>query len=167
MTLATVTAGAAPSARIVLLKHFDVRGFVFYTNYDSRKGCELVENPRATLVFYWAMQRRQVCILGTTTKVGCDESRTYFDRRPRGSQLGAWVSDQSCVISNRQILDRKLRQAEAEFSGKPVSLPPNWGGFRVVPTQIEFWQHRANRLHDRLRYTHREDGTWLIERLAP
>ena len=167
MTLATATAGATPSARIVLLKHLDARGFVFYTNYDSRKGSELAENPRAALVFHWAMQRRQVRISGATIKVSRDESRAYFHSRPRGSQLGAWASNQSRVIPDRQMLDGKLGQADAEYAGKPVPLPPNWGGFRVVPKQIEFWQHRASRLHDRLRYTAWEGGIWLIERLAP
>lgn len=166
MTLATATRDGVPSARIVLLRGFDERGFVFFTNYESQKGRELAENPRAALVFYWPTLGRQVRITGEVTRVSREESEAYFHTRPRGSQLSAWASEQSAVIPDRATLEERLREIEQRFPGE-VPLPPFWGGYRVSPTTIEFWQGRTNRLHDRLRYTRQPDGTWRIERLSP
>jgi pyridoxamine 5'-phosphate oxidase len=167
MTLATATRDGKPSARIVLLKGFDERGFVFYTNYESRKGRELEENPHASLVFYWGELDRQVCTTGQVSRVSREESETYFHSRPEDSQLGAWASQQSEVISGRRVLEDRFRQLAADYQKKPIPLPPYWGGFRVAPDVIEFWQGRPSRLHDRLRYTLQSDHRWLIERLAP
>lgn len=167
MTLATATSAGKPSARMVLLKGFDERGFVFYTNYESQKGRELAENPHAALVFYWAELSRQVRITGSVSKVSVEESESYFKSRPLDSRLGAWASMQSEVISNRAVLEARMRELEAEYQGKDVPLPPYWGGLRLVPDAIEFWQNRASRLHDRLRYTRQQDRGWLIERLSP
>lgn len=166
MTLATADASGAPDARIVLLKGFDAAGFTFFTNYDSRKGRELAANPRACLVFYWQALERQVRIEGAVEKVSRAESEEYFHSRPVGSQLGAWVSEQSEVIASREALDRRGAELRAKFGAGPVPLPPQWGGFRVVPAAIEFWQGRPSRLHDRLRYTRQVNG-WEIVRLAP
>lgn len=168
MTLATATRDGKPSARIVLLKGFDQRGFVFFTNYESGKGRELDENPKAALVFYWMQLERQARIAGRVEKSSREESTIYFHSRPRGSQLGAWVSHQSEVIDARRILDARLAEMTERFAGSEViELPPHWGGYRVVPETIEFWQGRADRLHDRFRYTREKEGLWRLERLAP
>lgn len=167
MTLATATREGKPSARIVLLKKLDNSGLVFFTNYESRKGKELSENPEAALIFHWAEVERQVRIAGTVSRVSREESEAYFHTRPAGSQIGAWASRQSEVIPNRSILVKNAERFEIEFRGKEIPLPPDWGGFRVRPTEIEFWQGRANRLHDRFRYSLRKNGIWNIERLSP
>lgn len=166
MVLATATADGAPSARVVLLKGFDQRGFVFFTDYRSRKGDELDANPRAALVLYWSELERQVRITGAVTRTSAEESETYFRSRPIGSRLGAWVSHQSHPIPSREVLEAGLREAERRFGGGDVPLPPHWGGYRLNPEIIEFWQGRENRLHDRIRYQRDGDG-WKIERLAP
>ncbi|MEO6192427.1 MAG: pyridoxamine 5'-phosphate oxidase [Thermoanaerobaculia bacterium] len=166
MTLATADREGRPSARVVLLKGVDERGFVFYTHYDSQKGRELLENPRAALVFYWPMQDRQVRVAGTVEKTSRAESEAYFASRPLGSRVGAWASPQSRRISGREELERKVREAGERF-GENVPLPPEWGGFRVHPETIEFWQGRPSRLHDRLCYSLDGEGHWRIERLAP
>jgi pyridoxamine 5'-phosphate oxidase len=166
MTLATASADGAPSARMVLLKGADADAFVFYTGFGSRKADELEENPRAALVFYWRPLGRQVRVEGTVERVSEAESAAYFATRPRGSQLAAWASEQSRPLANREALEDRFAELERAFEGEEVPLPPHWGGFRLRPEAIEFWQHRENRLHDRLRYR-REDGGWTIERLAP
>lgn len=168
MTLATTGADGRPSARTVLLKGLDGRGFVFYTNYESRKGRELANIPRATLVFPWLALERQVVVEGTSVRVSREESEAYFHSRPRASQLGAWVSQQSSVIIGRSALEDSLKALEQKYAGKEVPLPPHWGGYRVVPDTVEFWQGRRSRLHDRLRYR-RDPKTneWIVERLAP
>lgn len=166
MVLATTTGTGQPSARTVLLKGVDPRGFIFFTNYDSRKGQELAGNSNAALVFYWPELERQVCVAGAVTKLPVDESETYFQSRPRGSQLGAWASNQSTVVESRKVLDEKWREVAARFPLQ-VPRPPNWGGFVLSPTRLEFWQGRASRLHDRFCYTKLDDGTWQIERLSP
>ena len=166
MTLATATPTGAPSARLVLLKGFDERGFVFFTDYRSRKGQELEENPQAALVFYWEELERQVRITGVVERTTAEESEAYFRSRPLGSRLGAWVSHQSLVIPSRAQLEQRLKEVEARFPDGNVPLPPHWGGYRVRPEVIEFWQGRESRLHDRLRYT-RAAGRWRIERLSP
>ncbi|HTG35503.1 MAG TPA: pyridoxamine 5'-phosphate oxidase [Thermoanaerobaculia bacterium] len=166
MTLATADREGRPSARVVLLKGVDERGFVFYTHYDSHKGRELRENPRAALVFYWPLQDRQVRVEGTVEKTSRAESEAYFASRPLGSRVGAWASPQSRRISSREELERKVREAGERF-GEEVPLPPEWGGFRVHPETIEFWQGRPSRLHDRLCYSRDSEGHWRIERLAP
>jgi pyridoxamine 5'-phosphate oxidase len=166
MTLATATKAGEPSARIVLLKDFDQDGFVFYTNYDSRKGIELTENPQACLLIYWSPLWRQVRIEGAVEKVSTAESDQYFHSRPLGSKIGAWASNQSSVIESRDALDKQFEEFGFKF-GDNVPRPPHWGGYRVRPKVIEFWQGQDNRLHDRLRYTLQENGDWLIERLAP
>ncbi len=166
MTLATATRFGSPSARIVLLKSFDERGFVFYTNYNSRKGIELEENARACLLFYWTALWRQVRIEGTVERVSEAESDEYFYSRPLGSKIGAWASDQGKAIGNRAALEKRFEEFSLKF-GDNVPRPPHWGGYRVTPSLIEFWQGQENRLHDRLRYTLRDDGVWVIERLAP
>lgn len=167
MTLATATEDGLPSARMVLLKNFDERGFVFYTNYKSRKGQELARNSQVALVFWWAELERQVRIEGRALKVSDQESDEYFHSRPLSSRLGAWASDQSQVISDREVLELELQQLKTEYENKDVPRPPHWGGFRVTPTVIEFWQGRPSRLHDRLNYRRVDDHTWLIERLSP
>ncbi|HEY4564652.1 MAG TPA: pyridoxamine 5'-phosphate oxidase [Thermoanaerobaculia bacterium] len=166
MTLATADREGRPSARVVLLKGLDERGLVFYTNYDSRKGQELAENPRAALVFYWAGLDRQVRIEGTVERTSREESESYFISRPLGSRLGAWASPQSRPIAGRGELERRLREAEERF-GEAVPLPESWGGYRVRPETVEFWQGRPSRLHDRLCYSLQPGGGWRIERLAP
>jgi pyridoxamine 5'-phosphate oxidase len=166
MTLATATAGGVPSARVVLLKGFDQRGFVFFTDYRSRKGRELAENPRAALVFYWGELERQVRITGSVSRTSREESESYFRTRPAGSRMGAWTSQQSRVIPSRSFLEDGLRAIEAKYQAGDVPLPPYWGGYRLLPDAIEFWQGRENRLHDRICYL-REAGGWKIERLSP
>ena len=167
MTVATATPDGQPSARMVLLKGYDARGFVFYTNYESRKGQELAANPSVALVFYWPELHRQVRVTGRATRVGAEESDAYFRSRALGSRIGAWASPQSRVVDGRQELDRRFAELMEQYQDGEAPRPLYWGGVRVVPQVIEFWQGRANRLHDRLRYTLDRDGTWRVERLAP
>ena len=167
MTLATASKDGKPSARIVLLKGFDKRGFVFYTNYESRKGQKLAENPWAALVFLWVELQRQVRIEGRVKKCSAEDSDLYFQSRPLGSRLGACVSQQSQVISSREVLESRLQELIAENANGDIARPPYWGGYRLSPTSIEFWQGRPSRLHDRLRYSLLDNGSWLIERLSP
>jgi len=166
MTLSTATAEGVVSARVVLLRDFDHRGFVFFTNYQSRKGRELAAHPRAALTFFWFSHNRQVRIEGTVEQVSIKESEEYFQSRPRGSQLGAWASPQSDEIPDRNTLDESMAEVERRFKNMPVPCPPFWGGYRVKPERIEFWQGRENRLHDRILYTLHQ-GVWKISRLAP
>lgn len=167
MTLATASPDGRPSARTVLLKGLDGRGFVFYSNYESRKGRELALNARVALVFPWIALERQVLIEGTVTTVAREESAAYFHSRPRASQLGAWVAQQSSVIPGRATLEEAMKALEKKHAGAEIPLPPNWGGYRVAPETIEFWQGRRSRLHDRLRYRRDKEGGWLVERLSP
>lgn len=166
MTLATVAANGRPSARIVLLKGYDEHGFVFYTNYESRKGVELQANPVACLLFFWKELERQVRIEGPCIRVSAEESDEYFFSRPEGSRIGAWASPQSQVISSRDVLDQNIISLENRFQGREVPRPPHWGGYRVKPELMEFWQGRPSRLHDRILYTRAAAG-WTINRLAP
>jgi pyridoxamine 5'-phosphate oxidase len=167
MTLATATAGGVPSARVVLLKSFDEKGFVFFTNYASDKGRELTENPLAALVFYWPAMERQVRVTGRVTGVSREQSEAYFRTRPRGSQLGAAVAQQSERVESREALEQRLAELDRQYAAGDVPMPATWGGYCVAPQTIEFWQGRANRLHDRIRFTRQADGVWKIERLAP
>jgi len=167
MTLATAGNDGQPSARIVLLKEAGEDNFVFYTNYRSRKGRELAANPRAALVFYWPELGRQVRITGRVKKTTNAEAERYFHTRPRGAQLGAWASRQSSIIADRETLERRVQKLKSKYSGKTIPLPPAWGGYRLYPDSIEFWQGRLNRLHDRLRYTKETHSRWKIERLSP
>lgn len=167
MTIATATANGRPSARIVLLKDYDERGFVFYTNYDSNKGQQLLENPWGAIVFWWAQLERQVRIEGSVEQVSAEEADAYFESRPKGSQLGAWASNQSQVIASREVLEQSLQQLQEKYENQQVPRPPHWGGFRVIPTEIEFWQGRPSRLHDRLIYHRGDDGSWTMQRLSP
>ena len=167
MTVATVTKSGKPRARIVLLKNFDERGFVFYTNYHSHKGQELADNPQAAIAFWWAELERQVRIEGRVLKVSDRESDEYFHSRPFNSRLGAWASEQSQVIESREVLEQRLQDLKTKYENQDIPRPPHWGGFRVIPTAIEFWQGRPSRLHDRLLYSLLDDGSWQIERLSP
>ncbi len=167
MIVATAERSGRPSARTVLLKDFDDRGFVFFTNYESRKGAELAGNPYASLVFPWFPMQRQVIVAGTVERVTRAETEEYFASRPRGSQLGAWASPQSRVVPDRAAVEAGLAAAVERFGDGPVPPPPHWGGLRVVPETVEFWQGRSNRLHDRLRFRRTGDGRWVVERLAP
>jgi pyridoxamine 5'-phosphate oxidase len=167
MILATASAQGRPSARTVLLKGVDARGFVFYTNYESRKGTELAANPRATLLFPWHPLERLVIVEGAVSPVSREDSEAYFVTRPRGSQIAAWASPQSRPLGGRAELEEAMQSAEARFSGAAVPVPPFWGGFRVMPDAVEFWQGRPNRLHDRLCYRRESAGTWIVHRLAP
>ncbi|MFF9865288.1 pyridoxamine 5'-phosphate oxidase [Streptomyces sp. NPDC013953] len=167
MVVSTASPDGRPSSRTVLLKHYDERGFVFFTNYGSRKGMELETNPYVSLLFPWHPVARQVIVTGLAERVGRDETAAYFRTRPHGSQLGAWASEQSSVIASRAELLARYEELAARYpEGEQVPVPPHWGGFRVVPETVEFWQGHENRLHDRLRYTG-EGGTWRIERLSP
>lgn len=168
MIVSTADAAGRPSSRTVLLKHFDESGFVFYTNYESRKGRDLAENPHVSLLFPWHPVARQVIVTGTARRTGRDETAAYFRTRPHGSQLGAWASGQSTVIASREELDSAYAGLAARYPEQErVPVPPHWGGFRVVPETVEFWQGRENRLHDRLRYVAVPGGGWRVERLAP
>jgi pyridoxamine 5'-phosphate oxidase len=166
-TLATADKEGRPSARVVLLKGIDARGFIFFTNYDSRKGKELAENPHASLVFYWPDLERQVCVAGTVARIPREESETYFKTRPKGSRLAAWASRQSDIVSDRAALERQWRELQARYPGEDIPLPPFWGGYVLAPERIEFWQGRPSRLHDRFRYQRGGDNTWQVDRLAP
>ncbi len=167
MSLATVGRDGRPSVRTVLLKQCDGRGFVFYTNYESRKARELADSGRGSLLFPWIALERQVLAEGTVARVSREEADAYFHSRPRASQLAAWASPQSTVIAGRAVLDESFRVVEKKYEGREVPLPPHWGGFRLVPESVEFWQGRRSRLHDRLRYRREPGGDWVIERLAP
>lgn len=167
MTLATASSDGLPAARIVLLKGYDDAGFVFFTNYQSFKGQQLEENPRACLVFFWKELERQVRITGLIEKVSAEESDLYFSSRPESSRIGAWASPQSQVIEDRSILEKNEAELTKAFAGKPIPRPLHWGGYRVKPVNIEFWQGRPSRLHDRIQYSLGDNGHWIIERLAP
>lgn len=167
MTLATASKDGKPSARMVLLKQVDDQGFVFYTNYLSSKARELEENPRAALVFYWTQLDRQVRVEGRIARVSPAESDEYFKTRPRESQLGAAASPQSEVIESREVLEQNWRELDERYRDRPVERPKHWGGYRLEPDRIEFWQNRTGRLHDRILYERQGDGTWIIKRLAP
>ncbi len=166
MALATATPDGLPSVRYVLLKAYDERGFVFYTNYESRKARELEENPRATLLFHWAILQRQIRLEGRVSRVTKEESEAYFHSRARGSQVGAWASAQSEALSDRETLERRVKEYQEKFRGQEVPLPPFWGGYRLAPVSIEFWQGRANRLHDRIKFIREGEG-WNRVRLYP
>jgi pyridoxamine 5'-phosphate oxidase len=166
MTLATADKAGKPSTRTVLLKNVDERGFIFFTNYDSRKGRELVENPNAALTFFWPDLERQVCVAGAVTRLPVAESEAYFKSRPRCSRLAGWASNQSQPVPDRATLEAHWRELEKKFA-TDIPLPPNWGGFILKPERIEFWQGRPSRLHDRFSYSRQADGSWKIERLAP
>ncbi len=166
IALATADKQGRPSVRTVLLKGADARGFIFFTNYESRKGRELIENPHAALVLHWADLERQVCVTGTVAKLPRAEAEAYFQSRPRDSRLAAWVSKQSAAVSGREFLEREMAAVAAKFPNE-VPMPDYWGGFVLAPREIEFWQGRPGRLHDRLRYVRQEDGGWKIERLSP
>ena len=167
MTLATASPDGHPSARIVLLKGFDERGFVFFSNYESTKGRELASNPRAALVFYWFELERQVRITGEVDRVAERESDEYFASRPVGSRVSTWASRQSEVIGDRSALEQAAAEVKSRYPAGDIPRPPHWGGYRLVPNEVEFWQGRADRLHDRLRYRRTGDGDWLLERLSP
>ena len=167
MTISTIGLDGFPKSRVVLLKKYTYEGFIFYTNYKSEKGKAIEANPNVCLSFFWASAERQIIIKGKAEKIAENLSDGYFESRPRGSQLGALVSNQSEVIESRDYLESKLKSIEKELDGKPVERPKHWGGYIVKPTEIEFWQGRPNRLHDRIRYQLQEDYNWKIERLSP
>jgi pyridoxamine 5'-phosphate oxidase len=167
MSLATVAADGKPSVRTVLLKGIDARGFVFYTNYDSRKGRELAANAHAALVFYWPELERQVCISGIVSKLPREESERYFHSRPKGSQIAAVASPQSSAVPDRASLEKTFHDLASKFSSTAIPMPENWGGYALSPERIEFWQGRASRLHDRFCYSRTADGSWEMQRLAP
>ena len=167
MSLSTVSAAGFPGSRIVLLKGYDDNGFVWFTNYESRKGQDLAENPRASLLFFWKELERQVRIEGFCERVSSEESDAYFNSRPEGSRIGAWASPQSRPIESREILDLNLAAISEKFSDTPIYRPPQWGGYRLKPVAMEFWQGRPSRLHDRIRYDRSDDQGWKITRLAP
>jgi pyridoxamine 5'-phosphate oxidase len=167
MTLATVDKDIIPSARIVLLKGFDEKGFVFFTNYNSQKGNDLAQNNRACLVFFWKELERQIRITGIAEKISIEENIAYFNSRPDGSKIGAWASPQSLVVAGKAWLKETFDYYRERFKHGEIPKPPNWGGYRVKPFKIEFWQGRPNRLHDRIQYSIKEDGSWKFERLAP
>ncbi|NEO29153.1 MAG: pyridoxamine 5'-phosphate oxidase [Symploca sp. SIO3C6] len=168
MSLATASATAKPSQRIVLLKYFDHQGFVFFTNYESKKARQIEENPQVSLLFFWIALERQVQISGNAAKISTAESLKYFTTRPRGSQIGAWCSQQSTIISSRKILELKFDEIKRKFNNQEIPLPSAWGGYRVVPDSFEFWQGRPNRLHDRFLYSRLDvESAWKIQRLAP
>ena len=167
MTLATATKSGLPSARIVLLKGFSNEGFVFYTNYQSHKGKEMLENPNAALVFFWKELERQVRIDGDVTKVSAEESDAYYNSRPAGSRIGAWASPQSEPIKGREVIEEKVREFEEKFNGGLIERPPHWGGYVVQPVKVEFWQGRSSRLHDRIQYVKQANEGWKIQRVAP
>lgn len=167
VAISTVDMQNRPSSRTVLLKYFDERGFVFFTNFESKKAEHIEANPHVAMLFFWSDAARQVKIRGTAEKIPTSETLKYFVSRPRGSQIGAWVSAQSSVISSRSLLEAEFKKLKEKFKNKEVPLPSFWGGYRVIPYEVEFWQGRRNRLHDRFQYTRQEDGSWEIERLAP
>lgn len=168
MVIASVNSTGFPSARVVLLKGYDEKGFIFYTNYDSQKGQELIENPKGALVFNWLELQRQIRIEGTVEKITPEESSDYFQKRPKKSQIGAWASPQSHIIKDRMVLEQNVLDLEAQYANaEQLPRPEHWGGFRVIPHRVEFWQGRSSRLHDRLNYTKTDSGSWKIVRLAP
>ena len=167
MSLATVDETGAPSARMVLLKDCDDRGFVFFTNYESKKSLDLTQNPKAAVTFWWPRIRKQVRVAGTVERVSKQESDAYFETRPRDSQLGAWASQQSRPIPNRAFLEDRFRELERKYQDRTVPRPPHWGGYRIVPVRIEFWVEQPHRMHDRLVYFRQNDSNWRTERLAP
>jgi len=167
MTISTIGLDGYPKSRVVLLKKYTHEGFIFYTNYNSEKGKAILENPNVCLSFFWHSAERQIIIKGKAEKIPKNLSDGYFESRPRGSQLGALVSNQSEVVANREVLETKLKALELKFEGQPIERPEHWGGFLVRPVELEFWQGRPNRLHDRIRYQLQEDYNWKIERLAP
>ncbi len=167
VSISTVDDQNRPSSRTVLLKYFDEDGFVFFTNYDSKKAIHINANPNVALLFFWSDAARQVKIRGKAERIPATETLKYFMSRPRGSQIGAWVSAQSSVITSRSLLENKFQEMKQKFSNKEIPLPSFWGGYRVIPEEIEFWQGRRNRLHDRFQYSRQEDGSWTIERLSP
>jgi pyridoxamine 5'-phosphate oxidase len=167
MVLATASGTGQPSTRIVLLKGIDERGFAFFTNYESRKAVELDTNPRAALNFPWVDLERQVNVIGEVTKISAQESEAYFRSRPRGNRLGAWASRQSEVITDRSVIETRMEELASKYTDDSIPMPPYWGGFRLSPSEIEFWQGRPNRLHDRFRYLRQSSGLWKVNRLSP
>lgn len=167
MTISTIGLDGFPRSRVVLLKEYDKEGYVFYTNYLSEKGKSLEKNPKVCLSFFWPTSERQVIIKGIAKKVSEEESDEYFKSRPRGSQLGAWASNQSSIVPSREFLQKKLDLLEQEYEGREVPRPPHWGGYKVFPTEFEFWQGRPNRLHDRIYYSKENEMYWKMDRLAP